>query len=974
MTTRSHTNLSPLHSTGAELISEYGSGVQVHDLGPLWVESEGLPIALNGKRMVTALSVLLVNLNEKVRSDVLIESVWGSEPSTRAPAALDTLLWRLRRVLDPGRSARTSSTVLRTEEQGYRLTLPVEAVDSWQFDAAAHSISEASGPADSAATLALTGSALALWRGRPYDDVDDSGWLQPHRNRLLEQHLAVQQARIGALLQEGQPEQALAELVPLLDQHPFVERLWRYRILGLYQSGRASAALEAYAQLHRLLDHELGMAPEPALQALQQKILRHDQSLPGPPPVHAGRGVVRIPRHRTTLVGRADDVDSVAALLQQHRLVSITGPVGCGKTRLAAAVAEQIQTRFPDGVFFADLSDVIDEVAVADRVQETLRVEGDRAGTATDAVAGFVAGREVLLVMDNCEQVSSAATALVAAVSEREGPARILVTSRRVLDAPGEVVYGLHPLQLPASSDSAAVRDSPAVALFVERAESHGTAIELEGPQGVQVARICQAIDGLPLGIELAAARTRIFELHEIATAVVDSPMSLGSVGKPHRGRGRFTLRESIDGSHSVLSEREQIAHRRLSVLPPRFTLEAAVAVCAGQHLSADEVPNALIGLASQSLLETTKAERANGPSLFRQLVPIRAHATQLLGAAGERASVAEALLDWIISTVAKGPRMGQGVGGGLDLQLEDNRATITATLEAAIAAGPGDDVIITLCRLVPYWWLDGKLSPETVRLLSAAATAVGPGNSAFATAAVAAAHLSFLAITQQASSAPGELVDAITRLRESPPELAIFAAELLLAIAAACWVGGDIAAADAAAGGVAGYGEQLDDGHLRVLAKALRCSMGLMVDPVAAGEAARSVLDECLEIGNSAASIMCYHTLYMAALAEQHGPEGLHWNAEAIRVQRQIGQRNAATTLEARGSLYTLAGNPQDAIRCYGSAHWQYSRLGRPWPQIPGTEELLAAARSQVRPDEFDQAWASGERLAANNLTGAWS
>ena len=931
--------------------------MQVHDLGAVWVESDGLPLALNGQRMTSALSALVVNLGEKVRTDVLIASVWGAEPSPRAPAALDTLMWRMRRVLDPGRSARAASTVLPTVEQGYRLAIPAESVDSWQFDAVARTLADPAVRLDAAERLGLTTTALAMWRGRPYDDVDDDGWLEPRRTHLLEQHLTVQQARIAALLDVGQPEQAVAELVPVLAEHPFVERLWYLRILGLYQAGRASAALGAYTEVRRLLDQELAMEPGSELQELQQQILRRDQSLAGSPLARAARNIVKVPVHRTPLVGRAADVDAVDELLQKHRVVSVTGSVGCGKTRLAAAVATQVQARFLDGVYFVDLSDLADEGAVADRVQETLRIEGAGAALSAQVVAKFVAERELLIVLDNCEQVTAAATTLVDAVLDHDGPTRMLVTSRRVLGVEDERTYPLRPLDLPASLE-----------LFVERAERQGISIDLQGTQRAEVTRICEAVDGLPLGIELAAARTQVFQLHEIAASVADHPMSLGS----SRG-SEINLRDSIDSSHGTLTEQERVAHRRLSVLPPRFTLDAAVAACSGPDLVAEEVPSALIGLVGHSLLEATKPERPNGPSVFRQLVPIRAHAAQHLRDAAEFEPPMDGLLHWISATLAAGPRMGQSDGGALDLRLEDNRRTITAALELAIAAGPSDDVLLSLCRLVPYWWLDGKLSPETVRLAAAAAAAVGPANSAFAASAAGAAHGSFLTLTGQASeSSAVDLLKAIEGLRAAPPELAIFAAELLLAIAAACWVGTDMAAADAAADGVAAYGEDLDDPHIQVLAKAVRSAMGLVTDPAAAGEAARAVMAESEQIGNVSAQIMCCHTLYMAAMFAQDGPGGLPWNEQAIRLQQEIGQRNAATTLEARGSLYVMAGSAPDAIRCYGSAHFQYARIGRGWA-IPGTEELMAAARSQLTPEEFERAWASGERLAASDVAGAW-
>ncbi|MEO9110945.1 MAG: BTAD domain-containing putative transcriptional regulator, partial [Jatrophihabitantaceae bacterium] len=497
--------------------------MQVHDLGSLWVESDGLPLPLKGNRMTSALAVLVANLNEKVRSDVLIESVWGAELSSQAPAALDTLMWRLRRVLDPERSARASSTVLRTEEQGYRLTIEAECVDSWLFDATARTIAESKDPAT---VLELTAGALGLWRGRPYDDVVNDGWLFARRAYLTEQHLAVRQVRIGALLSTGQPEHAVAELVPLIAEHPFVEKLWTLRITGLYQSGRASAALEAFAEIQRMLDDELGLAPGPELQQLQDRVLRHDTTLSGPAAGVPARSTNSIPRHRTSLIGRDGEVDAITGLLATHRIVSVTGAVGCGKTRLATEVASRVQEDFADGVFFVDLSDLVDNNVVSARVQETLHIDGDATQTPAQAVAAFTAGRTVLIVLDNCEQVTSGVALLVAAIIDQNESSRVLLTSRRLVGIDGEIVFGLRPLEPPASAQAEDLNASPAVTLFIERAASHGLDVDLHSAQGELIATICTATDGLPLGLELAAARTRIFALHEVAASVATHPMA----------------------------------------------------------------------------------------------------------------------------------------------------------------------------------------------------------------------------------------------------------------------------------------------------------------------------------------------------------------------------------------------------------------------------------------------------------------
>lgn len=953
--------------------------MQFHDLGPLWVESAGLPLGLHGKRMEAVLSALLVRLGDVVRADWLIDAVWGENPPPKASAALDTVMWRLRRVLDPDRAARVASTVLRTEEQGYRLTVPPDNVDSKQFAATVGVVSSLDESADAAEILELTGTGLALWRGRPFAGIEDAEWVEPARLELTEHHLTLQRYRISALLAVGQPEQAVSELVPALREHPFVERLWAQRILGLYRAGRPSAALDAYRQARELLDRELGVSPGPELQQLQQRILRHDESLnlPAPQRATATPGPVRIPRRRTSLIGRSKEVAAADRLLSAQELLTITGPIGCGKTRLAIAVAEQVRARFPDGVYFADLSDITDPAAVAHRVCEILGLESDSRSSPNSQIAQFVIGRQLLVVLDNCEQVVGAAAALAESILDADVSAgsisstRILATSRRPLDVEGEVVLPLRPLELPAGDSNQDLAASPAVALFVERVTGAGGSVDLTGDNGAAVAAICAATDGLPLSIELAAARARTFQLHEVATAISDNPIGLGpavrSRIRPHDGA---TLGESIETSHRLLSEDERVAHRRFAVLPPGFTLDAAVAVCAGS-LSADRVAAAVTALVHQSLLEAGGPERAGGPTLFRQLVPIRAHAAAQLESVGETVPAHKALEAWVVGMVNDGPLLGHPGQADWYRRLDDNRRTVSTALDHSIAAGPTDDVLLTVGRLVVYW-LD-RLNSDGMQLARAARAAMGPGNENFARVVTIAAHGSLVAANQETAAVGHELQGVIAELAATGPGDREVAGYALITVGISCWTGDDYELAAVAAQAAGRVAAELGDPHLDVLARAVRCAVRLWSDPASAvSEATAAVADDHGTRNDFAALVFCV-VLSIAALLEGDGAAGLRWSSELLRRQDRLGVRSIGDTLETRGNHYVNAGQLVDAVRCYGAAQQQNVRLGRKWPRHPGTPASLQACRDALSLNDFEEAWRSGERLGANDLVQDW-
>ena len=554
------------------------------DLGPLAVELDGAPRTLGGRRVESVAAALLVRAGAPVPGAVLVDAVWGANPPAGAGGALDSLLWRLRRVLEPGRAAR-AATLVRRDEQGYRLAVPPDTVDSHVLTAAAATADAATDPADS---LRIADDALRRWRGTPYDGVPDTGWLDPVRSRLAEVRVVVAQHRLAALLTTGHPDRAVADLVPLIAEHPYLESLWELRLRALYASGRQQAALAAFHELRRILADELGVEPGPALRRLHEQILAHDPTLvaaaPTPIVATAPRVVeVHLPRRGTRFVGRDAERRDLAARLAANRIVTLVGPGGCGKTRLAVEVADDVCALFPDGVWFVDLSSVDDSDAdpadrVAARLAATLGLDPGARRTAFDTLRDVLADRAVLLVLDNCEQVVDGAAATVEALVDVAPAVTVLATSRQPLGVDGETVDTLDPLALPVGDEPAALAASPAVTLFRERVTARGEPVALDGPDGAAIARICVAVDGLPLGIELAAARIGTFTLREIADGLGRDPGSLSRLGRgPSRQQN---LHAEVDWSYRLATPEERIAHRRLAVLPRPFTLDAAEAVC----------------------------------------------------------------------------------------------------------------------------------------------------------------------------------------------------------------------------------------------------------------------------------------------------------------------------------------------------------------------------------------------------------
>lgn len=564
-------------------------------LGPLsvWI-ADGLPVKVPEAKVRALLADLLVHLGVPVSADRLADDLWGDALPGNPGNTLQTKVSQLRRAI--GRD------LVSYEPTGY--LLHTTSVDSLRFAAL---LDQARSAADLRVRAGLLSDALALWRGPAYEDFASWGFALATAARLDEQRLTAVEELAEVRLSLGEHSSLADELGELVASYPLRERLVGAHMLALYRSGRQSEALAGYGTLRTALADELGLDPGPSLAALHQAMLVQDPSLVlvPPPATSAARPATNLPAQLTDLVGRDSAVSAVRSLMESSRLVTLTGPGGVGKTRLALASASPLSApAFSDGVWLVELASVgpaelVDVVAATLGVRDETAL-GARPGVPVEGLAWRLAdalrAQRLLLVLDNCERLIEPVAELAGQLLRAAPGLRILATSQESLAIPGETVYPVDPLVQP-----------DAVELFVARA-----GISLDAGNTPWVEAICRRLDGLPLALELAGARVRALGVRGVAERLDDRFHLLAGAGRGLPARQR-TLRAVIDWSWEQLSSEQRDAMRELATHPGGCTAEAV------------DIPvEVLIQLVNRSMVVAE-----GDPSRFRLLESIAAYALE---------------------------------------------------------------------------------------------------------------------------------------------------------------------------------------------------------------------------------------------------------------------------------------------------------------------------------------------------------
>ena len=511
---------------------------------------------------------------------------------------------------------------------GYALRVEPGELDAQRFEDA---IAEARALTDrepEAADQTLA-RAMRLWRGAPFADLPEPPpavrELAAHLERLYREALGIW---VDVRLTLGRHRELVPELAGLVAHDPYDEALHAQLMLALYRCGRQAEALATARALETRLQEDLGIDPSPEVRDLYRDILLQASRLSLEPPEPPGN----LPSRLTSFVGRTRELREVAELLEIDRLVTLTGPGGIGKTRLAIEVAARQRLRFPGGAWWVDLAPVTEPDTVVDQLAGVLGVAPSPGTGLVEAVARALGRRRVLLLLDNCEHVAAAVAELVGDLLRNTTLPRVLATSRTPLRVEGERLWTVPPLSLPAEAGpTAALTASDAVQLFVERGRAVSPAFTLEAGTAAAVADVCRRLDGLSLAIEMAAARLPVLSPKEIARHLDDrfAVLELSAAGRLTRHR---TMEAAIDASHALLSEHERAVFERLSVFVGPFDLEAAGSVGCADGASPSRTLGIVTALVDASMLSP---ERDGDETRYRLLETLREYGLACLRRGG---------------------------------------------------------------------------------------------------------------------------------------------------------------------------------------------------------------------------------------------------------------------------------------------------------------------------------------------------
>ncbi|SDG05243.1 Predicted ATPase [Blastococcus aurantiacus] len=934
--------------------------MEIRLLGPVEVVvgEHAVPVPGSGERELLAL--LALSAGRVVAVPTLVDSLWGEDLPANPGNALQVRVSKLRRTMN---ALGVPSSIVITRPPGYLLDIEPRQVDALGFAVVVAEARAAAGGDPSNAADRYR-RALSRWRGAALSEFRETRWAGPEAARLMELQLAAQEELIDLEMAAGRHTDVLGELEALTTAHPLRERLHGRLMLALYRAGRQADALAVYQRTRALLDSELGLEPSAELRGLQKAILDQRPDLrapnritparPAPPPGH------RLPPRLTSFLGRDDDAERVSALIRDHRLVTVTGPGGVGKTSLAVEVARAATDGFSDGVGFVRLAGLAEEEQVPLAVLAALDVRDVPTATAEDQMLGHLRDREVLLILDNCEHLADACAVLAERLLESCPRLRLLATSREPLAARGEVQASLEPFPVPpADADRSDLGTSTAVRLFVERAQSALPDFRLAEQNAAAVAEICRRLDGIPLALELAAARVAALPVTELAARMEDR-FALLTTGPRTAEMRQRTLRSTVDWSYQLLSEPERMLLRRLSVFRGGWTLTAVQSVAGGQGLNPGIVVDTLARLVDRSLVVV---DRNSGPR-YHLLETIREYAIERLQEASESDIVGRAHVQYLTALAQQAERELRGNGQArwlprLSMERDDIESGL-AWCTAHTASDP-DAGLLLVGALGWYWYFASR--PDgggKVAAMLEAAPGGSPSARAHALQALAVAGRPGACIVHPAPECATAAAESRTLFVQLGDDSRAALSATLLAVE-------DIGADDPehAFGLLADADQEFhrtDDDWCSALAQFVRMELhaaaGEMVDATLCGERALAVFRA---LGDQwGASAIQFH-LGVALHRAGQLDEALSMYEGALGSGRQVGQANTIQyALAGAGHVTLQLGDGERAARLFAESHKVGRELGADGNARAAVGEgLLARERGDLTEAGAKLTWA---------------
>jgi predicted ATPase/DNA-binding SARP family transcriptional activator len=677
-----------------------------------------------------ALAYLVSERHRPVARDELAEVLWGDDlPSTWEPS-LRSIVSRVRRRLE---AAGVAGQAIVGGGGCYELQLPAEAViDVEEAGANVGEASEALARGDWERALDLAAAAADV-AGRRFLPGLSGLWVERRQAELDELGTRALEVLSDAASAGGHHRSAVSAAEAAIAAQPLRESAY-VRLMAVHVgAGDRGEALRAYERCRIVLAEELGASPSERMQAAYLALLSDER--PGP----TGPSTTNLRPELSSFVGRAEQVRQVTKLLGHNRLVTLVGPGGVGKTRLAGRVGAELVDHYRDGVWLVELAALADASLVAHHVISALGLAEETASTPVESIRGHLADRALLLIVDNCEHLSAACATLVMDLLSTCPGLVVLATSRERLGVRGETLWPVPPLSVPHATDAAPDRiwESDSVRLFVERASAMDPEFRLSAETAPALADICRRLDGLPLAIELAAARVRSLSVAEISARLRDRFHLL--VGRdPTVSHRHHTLRAAVDWSHEALSDAQQRLFRRVAVFAGGFNMDAAERVCVPSSDNLD-VLEGLAALVDKSLVV---ADRTEPTTRYRLLETLRQYGAARLSAAGEESEIHARHLAWVRTLAEAAQRELEGAEQPVWLQrLDAEEDNVRAALDWAVAHPTGDDGLRVAGALWRYWqvrsrfdegsrWLRSLLevttdAPAGVRADALASTAV---------------------------------------------------------------------------------------------------------------------------------------------------------------------------------------------------------------------------------------------------------